>query len=216
MSRARIALDVVMLTLVGLAALLTWRAGWLESAVLVDTLDRTGVWGPTVFLLLYAVIALLPLPLGLVTIVAGSVFGLVQGVLLVWAGAALGGIGGWLIARSSLAPLVQRVVTRDRGWILDRLSGTGIWPMVLIRLMPIAPFMAVSYAAGATGVTFRRYLIGTVVGILPASALYVQVGAAGLQDPAGLLWAVFGFVLLLALTGWLLRRRTDQPEPTKA
>lgn len=208
MSRARIVLDVVLLGLLGAAALLIWRAGWLETGALPDALDRAGVWGPVLFVILYAVLCLLPLPISLVTILAGAVFGLVEGVLLVWVGAVLGAVGGWSIARSALLPAVRGLVVRDRGRILEQLSGNGIWPILLIRLLPVAPFMPVNYAAGATGVPFRPYLIGTVLGILPSSALYVQVGAAGLQDPTGLLWALFGIVVLAVLGGWRLRRRS--------
>jgi len=73
--------------------------------------------------------------------------------------------------------------------------------------MPVAPFMAVNYVSGATGVPLFSYLIGTAVGILPAVALYVQVGASGLQDPARLLWALAGIALLIVVGYVLLHRR---------
>lgn len=206
MGRARLAVSALLLVVMALAVLVLWRTGWVQGGGVDEAVDRAGVWGPVLFVLVYAAVSLLPLPLGLLTVVAGSLFGLLDGVLLVWAGAVLGAVGGWALARSAFLPVVQSVIARNRGAVLAHLSGTGVWPVLLVRLMPVAPFMAVNYVAGATGVPFRPYLLGTVIGILPASALYVQVGAAGLQDPAGLLWALFGIVVLVALGAWLLRR----------
>ena len=50
--------------------------------------------------------------------------------------------------------------------------------MVTVRILPLAPFGMVSYAFGASGVRLRAYLVGTVLGMLPATAVYVNLGAA--------------------------------------
>ena len=60
------------------------------------SIDATGAWGPVVFVGLYAVTTLAPVPHAVLSAVAGLVFGLATGAALVWAGAVLGLAGGVL------------------------------------------------------------------------------------------------------------------------
>ncbi|MCE0486839.1 TVP38/TMEM64 family protein [Ornithinimicrobium sediminis] len=206
MGRRRVAVDLAVGAVLLLAVGLAWQAGWLEGDAVRGAVDRAGVWGPVLFVATYAVLSLLPVPLGLFTVLAGAVFGGVLGVGVVWAGAMAGALLGWVLARSALLPVVESTIRQHRSQVWEQLSGTGVWPVLAVRLMPVAPFMAVNYVAGATGVPLRPYVVGTALGILPAVALYVQVGAAGLEDPAALLWALFGIVLLIGLGSYLVRR----------
>jgi len=50
---------------------------------------------------------------------------------------------------------------------------------LLVRLVPLFPFMAVNYAAGLSAVRQRDYLLGTAVGIVPATVGYTALGAYG-------------------------------------
>jgi uncharacterized membrane protein YdjX (TVP38/TMEM64 family) len=183
-----------------------YRAGWLEPAAVRQRVAQAGVWGPAVFVLAYAVLSLLPVPLGLFTVLAGAVFGGVGGVVVVWVGAMLGSMAGYGLARSTVRPALQPVIDKHQHAIWASLEGTGVWPVLAIRLMPVAPFMAVNYVCGATGIPLVSYLLGTAVGILPAVVLYVQVGASGLEDPSRLLWALAGIAGLVAV-GYLLLHR---------
>lgn len=201
---------VATLVIVGVVA---WWQGLLERMRLEELVADAGFWGPLVFVVVYAVLSLFPVPQGLFTVLAGVLFGAVGGVVVVWVAAMLGALGGFLIARSSLRPVIDPIVARYRSDVRDRLQGTGVLPILAIRLMPVAPFMAVNYVCGAAGVPMRSYSIATMLGILPAVLVYVQVGASGLQDPSGLLWGLAGIVLLILLGSWLLRR-TDRAAQT--
>lgn len=213
MSRRRLVVPLTLVLVLAAVAALAWWADWLTGPAVVDAVACTGAWGPLAFVLMYAALSLVPVPLGVLTILAGAVFGFTEGLLLVWAGSVLGAVAGWLLARTALLPVVEELVTRHRRAAWAHLSGTGVWPVVVVRMLPVAPFMAVNYVAGASGVPFRPYLVGTVVGILPSSALYVQVGAAGLEDPAGVSWALFGIVVLVVLGGYLVRRGAGASTP---
>ncbi|HKJ11172.1 MAG TPA: TVP38/TMEM64 family protein [Ornithinimicrobium sp.] len=210
---------LVLVLLLGLW--LAYQAGWLEPEAVQDRVAQAGIWGPLVFVAVYAVLALLPVPLSLFTVLAGAVFGGLWGVVVVWVGAMLGSLTGFFLARSTIRPMLQPVVDRHRSAVWGYLEGTGVWPVLTIRLMPVAPFMAVNYVAGATGIPLVSYVVGTAVGMLPAVVLYVQVGASGLADPARLLWALAGIVVLIVV-GYLLAhrhqraagRRAAQPAPS--
>lgn len=82
---------------------------------------RTGMLGLLLFSGMYAGLTLLPLPLSVVTIAAGAVFGLARGVPAVILGATLG---------AALAFCLSRILGRDT---VQRLAGRrpGSWPFLV-------------------------------------------------------------------------------------
>lgn len=185
---------------------IAYQQGFLEPSAVRDRVAAAGWWGPLIFIAVYAVLALLPVPLGLFTVLAGAVFGGIWGVVVVWVGAMIGSLAGFFLARSTIRPALEPLIEKHQGKIWHYLEGTGVFPVLAIRLMPVAPFVAVNYVAGATGIPLKSYSIGTALGILPAVALYAQVGASGLEDPARLLWSLAGIVVLIVIGYVLLQR----------
>lgn len=206
---------VIAVALLGMLAV-AYRSGWLQPEAVRSQVAAAGIWGPVVFVAVYALLALLPVPLGLFTILAGAVFGGLWGIVVVYIGAMLGALLGFFVADSTLRPLVEPMIEKHQGTVLRYIQGNGIFPVLALRLMPVAPFMAINYVAGATGIPRRSYTIGTALGIIPAVVLYVQVGASGLQDPARLLWSLAGIVLLIVL-GYVLvnRSRAQRSDPAQ-
>ncbi len=95
-------------------------------------------------------------------------------------------VGGVLGA--TLAFLISRFLGRDwtaqslRGqnnlMAIDQTIGHAGWKLVaLIRLSPMFPFNLVNYIFGLTRISLIHYLIGTAVGLIPGSFLYVYHGA---------------------------------------
>lgn len=212
---------VIALALVWIA----YQQGFLEPSAVRERVAAAGWWGPVIFIAVYAVLSLLPVPLGLFTVLSGAVFGGIWGVVVVWVGAMLGSLTGFFLTRSTIRPAIEPLIQKHKGKVWRYLEGTGVFPVLAIRMMPVAPFMAVNYVAGATGIPLTSYTIGTALGILPAVALYVQVGASGLEDPAGLLWSLAGIVVLIVIGYVLLQRGrargaeselTDSPMPASA
>src|SRR6201999_2641388 len=72
---------------------------------------------------------------------------------------------------------------------LDAALGRVGWRLVLLlRLSPLMPFAAASYAFGLSAVSLRDYMLGTLAA-LPALLGYVAIGAAaesGLATATGL------------------------------
>lgn len=126
MSRRRLAVPVTLVLVLAAVAALAWWADWLTGPAVEDAVVRTGAWGPLAFVLMYAALSLVPVPLGVLTVLAGTVFGFTEGLLLVWAGSVLGAVAGWLLARTALLPAVEELVTRHRGAAWAHLSGPAL------------------------------------------------------------------------------------------
>ncbi len=197
--------------IVGLVALLVAAAvtiqisGWDGPRQLQSAVEGAGPAGAAVFVLGYALLVLIPAPAAVLTILGGALFGLGAGIALVWTGAMLGALGGFVVGRWLGRDAVDRLL-QGRLAEADRILGRhGFAAVLAVRLLPLFPFTAVNYAAGVAAVRLRDYVAGTAVGMLPAVVAYVALGASGAQ-PLGIVLGVSALLLLVLIGGWLGRR----------
>jgi len=118
------------------------------------------------------------LPASALAIAAGAMLGVGAGIALSSATLLVGATVTFFLSRSLFRPLIQRWVGgRARAAAFDEALGRQGWRIVcLMRLSPIAPFVATSYLLGLSKVSFRDYLLGTLAS-LPALLGYVVIGA---------------------------------------
>ena len=170
---ARIALIVV-----GLAALvLLGRQAGRYIPQFAQWVNGLGVWGPMVFIIGYAVAAVAFVPGSLLTLAAGAIFGLAQGVVYVFIAAVLGSSAAFLVSRYvARAAIERRIANNPRFAAIDRAVGAqGRKIVFLLRLSPVFPFNLLNYGLGLTQVRFSDYVIASV-GMLPGTLLYVYYG----------------------------------------
>jgi uncharacterized membrane protein YdjX (TVP38/TMEM64 family) len=178
-----------------------------EAAAVVADL---GSVAPAIAVAGCAVLVLGLFPRTVLSAAAGLVFGPWAGAGYVIAGATAGalvafGVGRWL-GRDFVA--AQARIRRIDGW----LTRGGVLGVLTVRVLPIAPFGLVSYGFGISGVRLRAYLAGTVLGMLPSTLVYANLGAAATEPgSAEFLVAAVVAILFAATTGslavWLGRRR---------
>src|SRR6185437_16215520 len=98
--------------------------------------------GPLVFGLLYVVICLLLLPAWAMTLVAGALFGLASGTLVVSLASTMAAGLSCLIARYfARERIARRIRHYPRFDAVDRAVAEGGWKIVaLLRLSPAVPF----------------------------------------------------------------------------
>jgi uncharacterized membrane protein YdjX (TVP38/TMEM64 family) len=187
------------------AAVVIHTSDWDGPRQLQSAVEGAGAAGAAVFVLGYALLVLIPFPASVLTILGGVLFGLRAGIALVWAGAMLGALGGFVLGRLLGREAVDRL-SRGRLAAADRtLAQHGFAAVLAVRLVPLFPFTVVNYAAGVAGVRLRDYAAGTALGMLPGAVAYVAVGASGAQ-PMGIVLAVSALVLLVLVGGWFGRR----------
>ena len=166
------------------------------------------------FVAAYTVATMLALPGSVLTIAGGAIFGSSLGFLLNWLGASLGAIGAYWIARTLGMDAVRRLVGSRIGQ-LDRLAGShGFTTVLRLRLIPVVPFNLLNFAAGLAGVPFRDYALGTVIGLVPGTAVYTYfadallAGAEGARrDALARLLVAGGLLVTLSFLPALLNRK---------
>lgn len=177
-----------------------------DRAVLQRRLDGAGFWGPVLFVLAYAVLALAPVPKAVFSVVGGAVFGFAVALPLVLTGAMLGSLAAFQIGRRLGREGVERLTGHRVARLDELLRDRGFAAVIGLRLIPVVPFTAMNYTAGLTAVSLRNYALGTAVGILPATASYVAVGAFGTRalDPGAV--TVVGVAVAVAIMALLVLR----------
>jgi uncharacterized membrane protein YdjX (TVP38/TMEM64 family) len=167
--------------LLGVAALagllLLGRAAGDHVPAFAQWVDELGFWGPLVFVGGYALAVVAFVPASLLTLAAGAIFGLGEGVLYVFSAATLGSSLAFLVSRYLARGAVEKRVEGDpRFAAIDRAVGEqGRKIVFLLRLSPVFPFNLLNYALGLTRVRFVDYLVAAI-GMLPGTLLYVYLG----------------------------------------
>lgn len=146
---------------------------------LVEWIKGAGVVGALAYAATYVVATVLLLPASLLTLGAGFAYGPLAGTLLV---------SPVSVTAATIAFLLGRTVAR--GWIAARvvrdprfaavdaaIEREGLKIVMLLRLSPVLPFGLLNYALGLTRVRLRDYVLGSFVGMLPATFLYVYLGS---------------------------------------
>ncbi|HJV52959.1 MAG TPA: VTT domain-containing protein [Noviherbaspirillum sp.] len=158
---------------------IAWRFTPLREWVNLESLLRLAhklegfPFAPLAVLGSYVVAGLLVVPVTLLIAVTGIVFGPLHGTIYAISGtllsaAATYGIGHWL-GRDTVRRLVGPRINR----LSQRIARRGILAMVVVRILPVAPFSVVNVVAGASHIRFRDYLIGTALGMAPGITLTV-------------------------------------------
>jgi uncharacterized membrane protein YdjX (TVP38/TMEM64 family) len=133
------------------------------------------------FLAGYVAVVALSLPGATVaTLAGGFLFGLFPGVLLNVAGASLGAVLIFLAVRAGVGAEVARRLERQGGAAARLMAGLrqNEWSVLfLMRLVPAVPFFLANLVPAFVGVGLGRFAVTTVLGILPATAVFTWVGA---------------------------------------
>jgi uncharacterized membrane protein YdjX (TVP38/TMEM64 family) len=187
-----------------------------DAGELRHELRDLGPAGALVLVALMLVHAVVPFPSELINAAAGFVYGFWIALPLVLAGWLLSALATYAIGRHAARPVLQRFIGEERleegARLVERGGRTAL---LAARLVPIVPYSAVGYVAGAAQVPLWRFAWTTVVGSVPLCAAVVYLGnrldSLSLTDP-GLLVAVAAFLLLL-VGGRALTQRVRRRQP---
>jgi len=173
----------------GAVAAWRWRAV-LDPLAIGVAIDRYPA-APLGFLAVHIAASLLFVPRTLLAIVAGLLFGVGWGIFWAEMGGVAGAAAGFLVARYVGAGLIDHERARV-GPIIDRVEHGGWRAVAVLRLIPVMPHSLANNGLGLTRLPLGAYLFGSLVGQLPMTIAYVDLGAGGGR-------------LMLGRAGWLER-----------
>lgn len=175
----------IAILLAGLA--IAWSAGVLDflsfdtlrdnRLILRDFVSNNPAVSVITFMAIYAVSVALSLPIGsLLTIAGGFMFGVWLGTAYVVVAATLGAVIVYLAARYALYDLMHAKAGNAIRRMESGFAENALSYLMVLRLIPIFPFWLVNLVPALLGVKIRSFVLGTVIGIIPGTFVYVSIG----------------------------------------
>lgn len=153
---------------------------------------------PVIYILLYTIRPITLFPASILSLGGGLAFGALFGTLYTVIGASLGAILAFFTARKLGREVVEQLLGSKLAKLDRKIEEQGFYTVLIMRLIPIFPFDAVSYWSGLSKVQFKHFVLGTVIGIVPGTFVYNFMGNS-LQNPRS-----FQFILAVALMAVLI------------
>jgi len=176
---------------------------------LKEFIKISGWLGPIFFLFLYIATSVILFPAALLSIAAGSIWGVMTGTILTVISAAISSIIPFFISRGLGNSFMDNLFKKNETLnVCDNfLSKNGVISVLTMRLIPLFSWDLVNYGSGLCNIKFRDYLLATALGTIPGSLTYNLIGSQ-LGRPLDLKQLSIIIVLSLSLfIGTLILRK---------
>ncbi|NJN45904.1 MAG: dihydrolipoyl dehydrogenase [Candidatus Competibacteraceae bacterium] len=168
----------------------------------IDTYFQANPWQTAlIFFGIYVAVTGLSLPgAAVMTLVAGAIFGLLWGTIIVSFASTLGATLAFLVSRFLLRNWVQTKFGDKLKAINQGVERDGAFYLFTLRLVPIFPFFVINLVMALTPIRTLTFAWVSQVGMLAGTLVYVNAGTqiAGIESLSGILspGLLASFVLL--------------------
>lgn len=167
-------------------------------------LSSFGIWAAAVSFFIDLIINILGiLPSIFISAANGLIFGLFWGIVISWLGETAGVVISFWLMRTLFRGLALRIIGKSAR--LSQIEKYSSWKaMAAARAIPYAPNGLITALAALSGISYRDYVIGCLVGKLPSVAVEVILGHDMIywQDNSIRLGILALMILLLYLFFW--------------
>jgi phospholipase D1/2 len=217
---SRLLMIVAAAATLGMLAL-AWHYTALSEYVSVETLLRVGEqvratpWAPLAIVAAFVVLGLCVVPLTALIAITAALYSPWIAVPLSLAGALASGAASFSIGRVLTRSAVREIAGPRLSALSKRLRKRGLLAVLLVRLLPIAPYTIVNIVAGASRIRWRDFLLGSALGLLPGLVLtsaFVDraIAAVVAPTPDTLVTLLIVLAAIVALAVGLRRRFQPQ------
>ena len=134
---------------------------------------RTG----SIFFFIYVAVTGLSLPgAAIMTLLAGGIFGLLWGTIIVSFASTLGAVVAFLVARFLLRDWVEKKFGKNLVPINQGISRDGAFYLFTLRLVPAFPFFIVNLVMGLTKIRVWIFAVISQLGMLVGTFVFVNAG----------------------------------------
>jgi uncharacterized membrane protein YdjX (TVP38/TMEM64 family) len=178
-----------------------------------------GIFAPIAYIVLFALLPVVFFPVAVLAVAGGLLFGLGWGSVYTLIGAAINCALMFLLSRSVGQKRVQSLVEQrvSPSWQarLKQADGrSGFLLLFLLRLIPAVPYGLINYAFGLSKMRFWPYMLASVIGIIPGTLVFINLGDKALDWNSPSFWIAIALIIALFVITLLLGKRlfpsTDQ------
>lgn len=196
----------IVVALLGLALAWTYTSlsGFADEGRISTLLSAysQSIWGPFFAIAAFVIGGLVVFPILVLIAATAAALGPWLGFFTAMAGALLSALVLFSIGRVLGRERLQHLLGRRAARIQERIVGRGILAVVVIRMIPVAPYSIVNVVAGASTLPLRDFMVGTLLGVTPGILAMAVLGAQIADLARNASWSNV-LLLALAFLGWL-------------
>ncbi|WP_186429926.1 TVP38/TMEM64 family protein [Clostridium sp. BSD9I1] len=180
----------------------------INKECLENFIRNQGTLSKFIFVIVFALKPLvIVIPAMLMTIVGGSLFGPLQGLLLSLIGFFLSGTLAFFLARLLGESFVDKIV-KGKGMKMDKvINKNGVFIIALIRFIPVFHYDIVSYTLGLTKIKYKDYILGSILGVAIETAAYAYLGENIFKPHSPEFIISILVIIILGVLGWFLAKK---------
>ena len=131
------------------------------------------------FFTLYVIFSGLSFPFvpTILTIAAGALFGVIEGVIIVSFASTVGACICFLFSRYLLKDFINNKFEKTKVIIDNKFRKNGIYYLLSLRLIPTISFVLINLIMGVLPISLLRFYYISQLGMLPATVIYVNAGS---------------------------------------
>lgn len=177
-------------------------------------LSSFGIWAAAVSFFIDVMINILGfLPSIFISAANGLVFGLFWGIIISWIGETVGVLISFWLMRTLFMGMAVKMIEKSAR--LAKIEKYSSWKaMAVARAIPYAPNGLITALAAFSGISYRDYIIGSLIGKLPSVAVEVIIGHDMIywQDNSSRLMLLLLIIALFYAFFWLKKRKEKRIE----
>lgn len=162
---------LLILILVVFAGLWRWSplAAYLDITQLIERVQglRSYPMAPVIVLVLFVAGGLVVFPVLLLIVITTLLFEPLPAFVLAMTGSILSSLVLYWVGHALGRDFVRGFAGKRINALSKSLGKQGLLTIVILRIVPVAPYSIVNLLAGASHIAFRDFLIGTIIGMFP-------------------------------------------------
>ncbi|EQB86896.1 putative membrane protein YdjX (TVP38/TMEM64 family) [Clostridium punense] len=166
-----------------------------------------GVLAPLVYIILFTLSAVTLFPDSVLAISGGMCFGLAGGFIYTLLGALGGATFAYYLAKSLGQNFVKKVMKKDISKLENAMKKGGFYIVFILRLIPLVPFDVISYCAGFTGIKYKDFALGTLIGTIPGIFVYINLGDKTTEIGSSSFYLSIALLIALILGSLYLKKK---------
>lgn len=173
----------------------------LDIDYVIGLIENRGGFVELIYLLIYAIKPFfLVIPANVVAIVGGTLFGPVQGFILSMIGFWISGTIAFYLSRFLGRGFVESIVGNKFIKLEDNMKTRGFKILFLLRLPPILPYDPLSYACGLTNISYKDFILASLLGVVPETICYSVIGRSFTSPFTPEFMIPIGFLIVATLS----------------
>lgn len=159
---------------------------------LVETIRNTHwLLAPLIYLIIHVIRPIFFIPVVIIFIAGGLIFGIIPGIILSIIGVSLSSAGFYLLTK--LMPSITNRLVRMKGRLFGRDVQMTLAQIAVVRLLPFVHYHLLSFLIYESTKNFKAYMYASFVSAIPMAVVYTIIGQSITE------FSPMGFIVLTLL-----------------